>query len=358
MNYIGSKLTLLDFLETKINEITEKKCNVFCDLFSGTGVVGSFFKNKGYQILANDIQYYSYVLARNYIGNCKSLEFCGLEKDVKGLESSKNKELFICNYLSKMPVVKGFIYNNYSYGGTQNKEYTRRYFSDSNAMKCDGIRMKIDIWKKEKKINDDEYFFLLASLIESIDKYANTASVYGAFLKKLKKTAQKDLIINPAKFSTKCNSHKVFNEDANDVVKKIVSDILYLDPPYNQRQYATNYHLLETIALYDDPDVNGVTGLRNYKEQKSNYCSRVKVKDSFKDLITNAETKYIFLSYNNEGLMTHNDIKDIMSTRGEYGFFTRDYSRFRADKEDNRNHKSDKTVEYLHYVICDPFLKY
>jgi adenine-specific DNA-methyltransferase len=127
---------------------------------------------------------------------------------------------------------------------------------------------------------------------------------------------------------------------------------LYLDPPYNQRQYATNYHLLETIAKYDNPKIHGKTGLREYGDQKSSYCSRNQVKKAFAELISNAKQKYIFLSYNNEGLMTLDDIKEIMSSRGKYGYFTQEYNRFKADKDENRDFSSNKTLEYLHYVVC------
>jgi adenine-specific DNA-methyltransferase len=136
------------------------------------------------------------------------------------------------------------------------------------------------------------------------------------------------------------------------LVGEIEGDILYLDPPYNHRQYSTNYHLLETIAKYDSPVIHGKTGLRDYTNQKSLYCSRTQVKKAFNDLIKKAKTKYIFLSYNNEGLMTHNDVKEIMSQRGKYGYFTQEYGRFKADSDKNRNHKANKTVEYLHYVVC------
>jgi len=356
MNYIGSKLSLLEFLEESINKVvgkTDKK--VFCDLFAGTGIVGSYFKRRGYKIIANDIQYYSYVLNRHYIGNHKELNFAKLTKEITDLKSIdvKNRKNFVCNYLSDLKGVKGFIYKNYCLGGTKNKEESRQYFSDENGMRCDSIRQKIESWKKEKLISDDEYYFLITSLVESIDKYANTASVYGAFLKKLKKTAQNSLILKPAELIINDQDHEVFNENINEVVEKVKGDILYLDPPYNQRQYATNYHMLETIAKYDNPKIHGKTGLREYQNQKSLYCSRTQVKKAFKDLILKARAKYIFLSYNNEGLMTLGDIQEIMSLRGKYGNFTKEYNRFKADKSENRSYTANKTVEYLHYVVCN-----
>ena len=355
MNYIGSKLSLLQFLGESINKVVDKKCDTFCDLFAGTGIVGRYFKKKGYKIIANDIQYYSYVLNRHYIGNHKELTFSKLSKEIPELKKIKteNRRSFVCDNLSNLKGRKEFIYKNYCLGGTKDKKEQRQYFSDENGMKCDAIRQKIENWKNKNLISDEEYYFLITSLVESIDKYANTASVYGAFLKKLKKTAQNSLVLKPAELIINDRDHKVFNEDINKVSEKVKGDILYLDPPYNHRQYATNYHLLETIAKYDKPKIYGKTGLRDYQNQKSLYCSRSQVKKAFKDLIMKARMKYIFLSYNNEGLMSLDDIREIMSLRGKYGYFTKEYDRFKADRSENRKHKADKTVEYLHYVICN-----
>lgn len=356
MNYIGSKLSLLKFLDKSISKVVGKKTNyVFCDLFAGTGAVGSYFKKKGFEVIANDIQYYSYVLNRHYIGNHQELTFTNLAGTIPQLgeiEVSKRTD-YVCQYLSNLNGVKGFIYKNYCLGGTKNSKIQRQYFSDENGLKCDAIRQKIESWKKQKLITDNEYYFLIATLIESVDKYANTASVYGAFLKKLKSTAQKSLVLKPVELIINDQDHQVFNEDINKIIEKVEGDILYLDPPYNQRQYATNYHLLETIAKYDDPEIHGKTGLREYGKQKSSYCSKKEVKSAFKDLILKAKAKYIFLSYNNEGLMDQKDIQEIMSLRGKYGYFTQTHSRFKADKADNRKYKASQTTEYLHYVVCD-----
>lgn len=355
MNYIGSKLSLLKFLDESIEKVAGKNCRVFCDLFAGTGIVGTHFKKKGYQVIANDIQYYSFVLNKQYIENHRQLKFKNLEEILPQLKevSIENRKTTVCEYLSNLKGAKGFIYKNYCVGGTKGKGHERQYFSDENGKKCDAIRMKIEEWKNSEMIINNEYYFLLATLIETIDKYANTASVYGAYLKKLKKTAQKNIVLKPAELIINDRDHKVFNEDINQLIQKIEGDILYLDPPYNQRQYATNYHLLETIAKYDNPKIHGKTGLRNYESQKSVYCSCPKVKTAFRNIIANAKVKYIFLSYNNEGLMTANDIKEIMSSRGKYGYFAKPHSRFKADKNKNRDYSADRTMEYLHYVVCD-----
>lgn len=141
---------------------------------------------------------------------------------------------------------------------------------------------------------------------------------------------------------------EVFDMDSNELIKEINGDILYLDPPYNQRQYSANYHILNTITEYDDFIPKGKTGLREYN--RSDYCKKQSVHESFEELIHHAQFQYIFLSYNNEGLMSEDDVKSIMSKYGSYKLITKEYQRFKADKTENRNHMADKTFEYLHVL--------
>lgn len=329
MNYIGSKNKLSSFIKKSIQETVGKDISnlVFCDLFAGTGIVGRTFKPSVKQVIANDIEQYSYVLNKNYIGNYQSL----------------NCDKYI-EFLNNLEGIEGFIFDNYSENGKEN----RQYFSSENGKKIDAIRLQIELWKSNSEISNDTYYFLLATLIESADKVANTASVYGAYLKKIKKSAQKTLVLKPAEFEITKNAHQVFKEDSNKLIKKIAGDILYLDPPYNARQYGANYHILNTIALYDSFKPKGKTGLRDY--YKSSYCKKGEVKKAFEDLIKNAKFKYIFLSYNNEGLMTKNEVENIMKAYGKYSLKTTNYQRFKADKTENRNHKATATVEYLHIL--------
>ncbi len=187
-------------------------------------------------------------------------------------------------------------------------------------------------------------FFLLASLLESADRVANTASVYGAFLKKLKQSALKNFVLIPAHFECDNNKHLVFNQNANELITKISGDILYLDPPYNAREYGANYHLLNTIALYDDFVPQGKTGLRQY--ETSNWCKKAKVYDELEFLIKNANFRHIFLSYNDEGLLSLEQIKNIFEKYGTYSLKSKKHQRFKADN--TRIHKQDSTIEYLH----------
>jgi len=331
MNYIGSKLRLSSWIKDEIKKVVGENLEdkTFCDIFAGTGIVGRAFKAEVKSVLANDLEYYSYVLNRNYIGNHKEI---------------KSKDELLSHLNSIKLIDDGFIYKNYSLGGGSG----RQYFSDENAKKIDAIRQEIERLKKSGEIDEDSYFFLLASLIESSDEVANTASIYGAFLKHLKKTAQEKFVLKAADFEITKNTHKVYNEDANTLIKKIDGDILYLDPPYNYRQYGANYHLLNTIAKYEEFSPKGKTGLPRYN--RSNYSKKGKVLENFEALIKYAEFKYIFLSYNNEGLMSEKQIVSVMKKYGKYDLIKKEYKRFKADKTQNRNHKADKTYEYLHIL--------
>lgn len=330
MNYIGSKYKLSDFIKTTVKQVVDEDLSelIFCDLFAGTGIVGRTFKSEVKKVISNDVEYYSFVLNKNYIGNINPIDY----------------KPFLDN-LNQLNGVAGFIFEEYSENGKAN----RLYFSEQNGKKIDAIRQKIETWKNSGEISENIYFFLLTSLLESADKVANTASVYGAFLKHIKKSAQKELIIEPAIFSVSKNKNEIYNEDSNHLIKKIKGDILYIDPPYNAREYGANYHILNTIALYDNFNPKGKTGLRSYN--RSSYCKKREVEKSFEELIKDADFKYIFLSYNNEGLMPEKTITEILSKYGKLEVFTTNYQRFKADKTENRNHKASATKEYLYVLI-------
>jgi len=206
--------------------------------------------------------------------------------------------------------------------------------------------LKIEKWKNKKLITENEYFYLLACLIEAADKVANTASVYEAFLKDLKKSAQKPIVITPLDLIFKDKKYEVYNKDSKKLIKEIKGDILYLDPPYNTRKYDTNYHILETIALYDNPKIKGKTGVRVEETKKSNYCLKNKAAIELEDLIKNAKFKYILLSYNDEGIIPIEEIESIMKKYGNYKRYEKRHKRFKADND--REYKKNYTIEYIH----------
>ncbi len=328
MNYIGSKYRLSEFI---IQQIKKTAGNIngmhYAELFAGTGIIARKLKAELGSVTVNDLEYYSYVLLKNHVANKRSFKY--------------QERLDTLNKLKGRP---GFIYKNYCRGGGTD----RQYFSDENGLKIDAARKCIENWKSKGLIKNDEYYFYLASLIQSADKVANTAAVYGAYLKQVKKTAQKTMIIEPALFEKTSAKVKVYQEDANELIKKCSGDILYLDPPYNARQYGANYHMLNTIAEYKKFEPKGKTGLPDYN--RSAYCSKSTVADSLEHLISEADFEFIFLSYNNEGLLSIAEVKKIFKQFGKYRLAKKKYSRFKADKTANRNHKANSTEEYLHVL--------
>lgn len=341
MNYIGSKYSILDFIDETVIDFAHPEHNnyTFCDIFAGTAVVSKYFKKKGCSVIANDIESYSYMIIKSLIENNEEYQY-------KKLKENKIDDPF--TYLNNLDGIEGFIYKNYSLGGTKGQETERLYFSDYNAKKIDAIRTEIKSWKEKELITENEFCYLVASLVESADKVANTASVYEAFLKKLKASAAKPLVYQPidCPIIEKNGKYKAYNEDSNELIKHISGDVLYMDPPYNNRKYDTNYHILETIALYDEPEIKGKTGLRIENSKKSKYCVRKEATSAFEELVKNANFKYLFLSYNDEGIIPMAEIRRIMSKYGKYKCYSKKHKRYKSDTK--REYIKDFTIEYIH----------
>ena len=178
---------------------------------------------------------------------------------------------------------------------------------------------------------------------------ANTASVYEAFLKKMKRSAQNTLEFK--ELSVLINdktSNVVYKEDCNNLIKRIKGDIIYMDPPYNTRKYNTNYHILETIAYGDMPEIKGKAGVR-CDGCLSKFNSRKEALNALEDIIKNAKFKYIFLSYNDEGIMSLEDIENLMKKYGLYKRYEKNHKRYKANK--NKEVSKKTTIEYLHVLI-------
>jgi len=341
MRYIGNKLNLLEFIYSVIKKNKLPK-GIFCDIFSGTTNVSKFFKKKGFKIISNDFMTYSYVFGRAYICNNDLPSFKGLSKEIK-----KPSLIKVIEFLNELEGEEGFIFHNYCIEGTKGKKFIRNYFSSTNAMKIDAVREKLQIWHKNKKISDNEFYILLASLLEIIPSISNVAGTFGAFMKindprmfKKFKLKIPDLIQSRLK-------HECYNEDSNKLIKRIFCDILYIDPPYNQRQYASNYHMLESIAVWDKKIKENKTGLRDYEHQKSKYCSPVKCVENFEDLIKKAKCKFILFSYNTEGIIPYKEIVRILKDKGELKIYEKEYRRYKSNSNGNQSKKILKELLFF-----------
>ena len=307
MRYIGSKKLIVNHIEDLIigKGIV---ANTFCDIFSGTSTVARHFKKK-YKVLSNDLLYFSYVLQMATIENDKKPAFNKV-KDIMG----KNPFDYFDNIVvdKSMMLNNPFIYENYS----PNINSDRQYFSNENALKIDFIRQTIEDWNKNGFLEQGEYYYLIAGLIEAIPYISNIAGTYGAYLKHWDKRSCKGMKLIELDIYPNGKENKSYNLDSNELIKSINGDILYIDPPYNSRQYAPNYHILETVARYDNPVIKGKTGMRNYDDIKSKYCMKRDVLQAFEDLIKQAKFEHIILSYSTEGIMSMKDIEKIMKLYG------------------------------------------
>lgn len=350
MRFIGNKENLVDKIY-QIMQSKDIKGDSFFDFFAGTSSVSVFFKKRNYQIYSSDILYFSYVLQRAYIVNNQEPNFANLLKqiNIKSNLLLASSLMLVVEYLNQIDPVEGFIYQNYTPGGTSGLKQPRMYFSDENGKIIDAIRQQIEKWKIEKLINENEYFVLLACLIETCPFYANITGVYAAFQKNWDVRATKKLILRPIEIVVNKKENFSYNENSINLVGKIRADIFYLDPPYNQRQYAPNYHLLETIAKYDNPEIKGVTGLRNYENQKSNFCNTISALNELSIIAKEADCKTMILSYNSEGIMPSDKILTTLANYGKVELVEFQYLRFKSNN--NGDSKTKKHIQEQLYIL-------
>ena len=351
MRYIGNKENILENIYS-ILQANEVKGKTFFDFFAGTTNVGRFFKSKDYQVSSSDILYLSYCLQKAYIENNTEPKF---EKLLNFIPKQNTENLFsypleiVAGYLNTLEGVEGFIYKNYTPAGTKDLSQPRMYFIDDNGKKIDAIRQQIENWKSEDLISETEYFILLACLIETIGFYSNIAGVYAAFHKTWDFRALRPLELRTIQFVDNHQKNIVYNDDSMNLLDKINVDILYLDPPYNERQYAPNYHILETIAKYDEPKLRGVTGMRDYSSQKSRFCNPTTALEDLNKIAKEAKYKFLVLSYNSEGIMPSEKILDILKQYGTVKLEQFEYARFKSNN--NGLARTKKTVFEQLYIL-------
>lgn len=325
MRYLGSKFKLLDFIEEVINKHNIEG-ETFADLFAGTGCVGDYFKDR-YSIISNDFLYYSYVLNKAKLENCKVPQF-------ERFQSKFNANIFDwLNEKEYEPNENYFIYNNYTPLGD------RMFFIEENGLKIDGTRIMIEELFRDKVINEREYFFLLASLLESVTRYSNTSGTYEAFFKFWDPRAEKPFKIAPVEVnevSVNIDNNIVYNQNTNDLVRNVSGDIAYIDPPYTVTQYVSAYHMLETIARYDFPEISGVGGKRERGDKNSLYARRTIAKEQFEDLFRQIEFEHVLISYSNQGLVPLEELKEIASHFAQDGKVEVEYYEY----QEYRNHRS------------------
>jgi adenine-specific DNA-methyltransferase len=320
LNYIGSKYLLLEWLETNIREKTGWESfqgKRIGDMFSGTGIFSYHFRKLGAVTIANDVEPFSAVLT-------EAMSRSIYHPPLQTILDSLNKDLESGKYQETV----GYITRNYS--PFQGQE--RMYFTTENARKIDYCREKLQ--EIQGSIPRPDYIFLLASLLVAADAVSNVPAVYGCYLKEFKAKAKKGLHLEPVHTWNQVYQpdSAVFQEDIlNPDLFQVSMDAVYLDPPYNQRQYSKNYFPLNMIVS-EEPDLETLKGKTGIPDSSfvSPFCKKHEVKESFELLISQINAPWIFLSYNSESLISRKDMEELLSLYGEVSVVERDYKRFKS----------------------------
>ena len=320
--YIGNKSKLLKFIDDTIKKEKIRFCTCG-DVFSGTGVVAEYFLNKGKEIYVNDLLFSNFVIYKALLSNEKYEE----EKIIK-----------IIDDYNRIDVEK--IQDNYF-----SDNFSGNYYHYKDAKKIGYVREDIENRYLNKEINEREYYILISCLLYSMDKISNTVGHYESFLNK--EPEYKNLQISNLNIKLYNSNSHIYNEDANCLVRKIKVDVMYIDPPYNARQYANFYHLLENVAQWKKPKVYNKAKKMERKNIMSEYC-KANAKAVFSDLIENINAKYIIVSYNNTyeakstssvNSITYQDMMQILEKKGKVSIYETDYKFFNSGKTNLDKHK-------------------
>ena len=403
MRLIGNKTRLLDAIE---GVLVDRGIHggTLIDVFSGTASVGRHFKKLGYRVLSNDRLSLCYTTAVAAVEVSRYPTFEGLERkyprffgqehrawaqailpETEGTEirgagiegtakgSRRQQEairplaLALRFLKEELEPREGLIFRNYCPGGC----HGRMYFSDVNGRRLDACLEFLRTHYRDGVLTRHEHYLLLSALIDAADRVANISGTYGAYLKRFQRNASLDLVFRLPEIVVSSKKHEAFQSDANEFIRQVRGDVLYVDPPYNNRQYAANYHVLEVIAEYHaiedleryEERLYGKTGLRPYDELRSAYCvpyggrsSDGNVLTAMADLILSANVDSVLVSYSEEGLLTRAELGHILALFSgvkEYDFDGNmrlvPYKRFRSDSDHalggSRGKRQYKVVE-------------
>ncbi len=364
MRYIGNKTRLLPFLMSTIErlELSPKTAH---DAFSGTAAVGRALKMAGWRVASSDLMTYSYVFQRAYVVAQRSPSFAALRAGDPELRRALRSPAFrksivgkgalgaMSEYLARwIDAERGFIGAHFAPAGG------RMYFTQENADRIDAIRRRLYEWWSAGLIQDDAYYVLLASLIEGADRVANTAGVYAAYIKRWQANAKRALTLKPEIPQRGARGSTAHRADAAAVAESSGEvELIYIDPPYNARQYSGYYHVPEVIARgwFDStPVLRGKTGLVAGDGQQSDWCSARKAGGALTELLAATGARHALVSYNSEGLLSERDLRDVLASAAKNGTakrFSRAYRRYRSDSDRaGRVYQGDLVRELLYHV--------
>lgn len=347
--YIGSKTKILDEVVSEIKSITPARGHVV-DLMAGTGAVSVALRMAGFKVTAADLMTYSYHHARVALLLSEAPKFRKASGFIEKFSRDENKSLSrytrVINALNSVPPRKGYFWKEFSTEGNPlDATKPRNYFSPENASKIDGIRFWIKKLHTEGSINDIEHSLLLHDLIMAANDVANISGTYGHYLSKLLGRAKDTIRLKCTEFDVSYNEtgHTVLRGYAEELAKSISADLCYIDPPYMKRQYAANYHILETLAQEDSPKAVGESGLRPWRDQYSNFCTKTKIRESFQQIFARMNCSDFLISYSEDGLLKIAELEKFLSQFGKLKVKSLRHKRFKSNKSALEN----QLTEYL-----------
>jgi adenine-specific DNA-methyltransferase len=338
IKYIGSKRTLLPGLVQLLRSLPELRSAA--DLFSGTSRVGHAFKHAGLRVVSNDHNAYAFTLARCYV-----------EADREKVESDSRT---LIAELGRCKGRAGYFTETFCVGA--------RFFQPHNGERIDAIREEIE----RKSLDPILRSVVLTSLMEAADRVDSTCGLQMAYVKKWAPRSYNDLELRmpdvlPAVPAGECRALQM---DANAAARELDVDIAYLDPPYNQHSYLSNYHIWESLVLWDKPPVYGIAHKRiDCRTRKSDYNSKRAHKDAFVDLVESLDVPLIVVSFNNEGYQSRDELETMLASKGEVFVITKDFKRYVGAQIGVYNPSGDKVGQVSHlrnkehiYLVATPAL--
>ena len=362
VRYLGNKTRLLPFIARALDRLGLAPGSAH-DAFAGTASVGRALKACGWRVASSDLMTYSYVFQRAYVVAQRVPSFADLRAGEPDLRSALRSIRFrravaargggalhaVAEYLARwIDAERGFVTRHFA------PEGKRMYFTAANAGRIDAVRARLQSWRAEGLIADDAYFLLLAALLEGADKVANTAGVYAAFIKSWQPNARRalDLVLAPPVRGARGSTAHL--GDAAAVARAVGAvDLLYVDPPYNSRQYSGYYHVPEIIArgwFGERVALAGKTGLLARGAPRSAWCSPRRVAASLEELLASTGARHVLVSYNSEGHLAESTLRRTLteaSVDGKVRGFTRAYPRYRADRDHARRRYRDDGLREL-----------
>ncbi len=333
--YLGNKTRLTDWIVGEIARVVPAG-SAIADPMCGTASISIALARAGYSVTAADALTFPVIHARTRLLAKRAPAFKTLGGYVKALE-----------WMRLAAPVEGYFFREFGDAGRPaNGRAPRLYFSAANAAHIDGVRTGIRNLAGSGAITEVEHSVLLHQLILATNRVANISGTYGYFLRELSRPARQSLTFDPIQFEYTPGSHTVLQGTVEELASALRVNAVYLDPPYTKRQYAGNYHVLETLACEDEPVAAGDGGLRPWIEHASDFCYRRSAGSAFRETLKRLDVPNVFISYSEDGQVREEELRSILTEFGKITLHEQPHVRYRS----NHRVKEGSVRERLYHI--------